>query len=467
MEISKTKIILLAIIFCSISGWAQSSQAATIVAASCGYADVNTALGEASANDVISIPVGTCSWAGNSLTINKTVTLQGAGIGNTIIEDGAFSDSVAGWKIKDFTFQYSSVTQLFLITNSDWLIEGNKFSGYPAGMARQNNGAHGTWANNLFVVGNNADAIIYANGRQNADWLTPSYFGQAGRFTFLEDNKFLCSAPEGSTYCSHIFMAQWGGSVVARCNLIEDADATRGWDNPFDGHNYGLGSAGSPVRAGREIEAYGNKFQPRIGYPMDAIWIRGGSGRIFNNVWDLTAPTFHYYPGGAIYFREYRETANGTYQYPLGSGNDYCGSITGIYTNNATGGGCVNNEGYPCCDGIGMGQDVLNVSGPGRQTAMPIYVWNNKSTLGVDVSVAQDTSTVNEQLVLQAGRDYIVNAGAPAGYVPYVYPHPARNLAATITCLTDAKSQAKTGIEFWSLLTDIVPPANPTGLSVI
>jgi len=56
--------------------------AATVDAASCSQDDVQTAIDSAIRGDTVKIPAGSCTWT-SSLSITKSITLQGAGIGST------------------------------------------------------------------------------------------------------------------------------------------------------------------------------------------------------------------------------------------------------------------------------------------------------------------------------------------------------------------------------------------------
>ncbi len=60
--------------------------AATWHAASTGLADVATAVNLAADGDTVTVPAGTATWTAQ-LTITKNITLQGAGVGQTIIVD--------------------------------------------------------------------------------------------------------------------------------------------------------------------------------------------------------------------------------------------------------------------------------------------------------------------------------------------------------------------------------------------
>lgn len=71
-------------------GFAGSSEAATINATSCLQSDVQNAINSASNEDIVTVPAGNCSWSsGVSIPNTKALTLQGAGIGNTIISGSA------------------------------------------------------------------------------------------------------------------------------------------------------------------------------------------------------------------------------------------------------------------------------------------------------------------------------------------------------------------------------------------
>ena len=61
---------------------------ATITAASASYADVSTAVAQAHDGDTVTVPAGTQTWS-STLTINKAITLQGAGKTQTIITNSS------------------------------------------------------------------------------------------------------------------------------------------------------------------------------------------------------------------------------------------------------------------------------------------------------------------------------------------------------------------------------------------
>jgi hypothetical protein len=127
--------------------------------------------------------------------------------------------------------------------------------------------------------------------------------------------------------------------------------------------------------------------------------------------------------------------------YPVDTNN--CGTNSANYpaSNEAT--NCSDNEGYPCCDQIGMGQD----GGGARQASDPYYFWDNTSEQGTQIQVNVTSGTPS--LYIQQGREFINDGTRPPSYAPFVYPHPDRNIGATTTCLVGAQSMADTGIAFW------------------
>src|SRR5262245_5114610 len=59
--------------------------AATITAASCSAADVQTAVNSAGDGDTVMVPPGSCTWSTRVSITNKSISLIGAGIGSTSI----------------------------------------------------------------------------------------------------------------------------------------------------------------------------------------------------------------------------------------------------------------------------------------------------------------------------------------------------------------------------------------------
>lgn len=73
------KLALLLLLLCGpVSG-------ATITAASCSTAHIQTAVDSAVSGDIVNVPAGSCTWTSTVNIVSKNITLRGAGVGNTVI----------------------------------------------------------------------------------------------------------------------------------------------------------------------------------------------------------------------------------------------------------------------------------------------------------------------------------------------------------------------------------------------
>ena len=70
----------------------------TINANSASQSDVAAAIASAADGDTVTIPGGTASWT-RTLQIKKGITIQGAGVGATIIKDGVQSGQLVRWTL--------------------------------------------------------------------------------------------------------------------------------------------------------------------------------------------------------------------------------------------------------------------------------------------------------------------------------------------------------------------------------
>jgi len=438
--------------------------AATVVAGSCERAAVQAAMDAATSGDTVVLPACGCTeaavWA-SRIDITKAVVIQGQGVGSTCIRDYGFL-GVAGvndWRITGIRFQQETavVTKPLLIgvqvhegtPVTGWAIDGNSFYGYAAAV-EVFNGSTGLIANNYIEASDStiSNEGIYIYGSNSADWASSLGWGDAGRYVFIEDNHFFCAGSK----CGHVILGGWGGSYVARCNKIESQSITNKWADAIDVHGYGHGTG---IRSGRQVEIYGNLFIQK-GNESRAMNLRGGTGRIFANRWQMTSQ----YGFNAIQFTDYRMIATGlAMAYPTSA--SVCSSNTASCLGADEATCCADHEGYACCDQIGTGQD-LDGSGGLRQQSVPAYLWDNKATTGADVSVGVAAGAA--ATYIQSGRDYI-SGEIPVGYRPYTYPHPARSLSTTTICLSDTSSNAKTGITFFAPAATF--PAAPQGLRLL
>lgn len=428
----KTKNIITALILCGIFGVAGKSYGAIISAASCSQADVRSAIASAAPGDMVKIPAGACTWGLSSatITVNKAITVQGAGADSTIITidgsgsmygEGAVVISAAA-TVGGFTIQtptsgscraaFSAASNGFRITNVKYLARMANV-GYFVNVGN----AYGLIDNCYVQGGDGTDELIFTRGPDDS-WQTADSFGGADN-VFIENNTFT-----GFGYVTDI---NSNGRAVVRYNTISGP-------MKIDGHGI---ETNTPARSFRQMEIYNNRWTDTKDEFWRAIEIRGGTVRIFNNVIDNT--------GGSVWVL--------LHQYA--SESPYPG-----YFNNA----CQCPSAYPIKDQVGLGMD------PKVAHSDPAYLWNNTVGGAPLTLTIPDTSGCSSacggafsmEAIIQSGRDYFLTAAKPAAmttYVPYACPHP---LVGSGSC-----SPMVTGTAGYSSLSGSdTPPAAPTGLVV-
>jgi len=391
-------------------------EAATIAAASCSPAAVQAAVNSAVDGDTIQVPAGTCSWT-TQVTVSKGITLQGAGIEQTVLLDSMPGGAYArfpmlvmstpnvgqNWRLTGITFGPGTTagvnangiivvagrshafridhirmapgmnTIKFIVYDGDlWgVVDHNQFE--TTGGVIVHTIDHSSWQG----VGTDGDN----------SWAQPVNWGSQ-EFIFIEDNVFVSTSSLTGVTDSN----QAGRFVFRNNTLTNSSIETHGTES------------GGRHRSVRAVEVYGNKFtNTSTSGQYTAVHLRGGSGVIFNNT--ILSGWF----GQFLIGDNYRSTINT---------NPYFGHCDGSspYDGNTAG-----LSGYPCLDQVGRGSGVL-LSGNTpplpqawpRQVPEPVFVWNNSS--GVQGMVAAGTPHI------QVGRDIILDS--KPGYTPYTYPHP-------------------------------------------
>lgn len=407
-------------------------------AAGLDQSDVVDCLSVALDGDTIHLPSGdSTNWSSRLEISKQNITIQGNGISNTTINGYGFliSTSSNGARITGIHFNTQSSTPAIRISSGSdtggtpvtgWMIDGNQFTADASRCISVYNGSTGLIANNTFYM--TGETTICVSGRDDLDWQTASFHGQASQSVFIEDNRFISTS---DTTTNHVMVANWGGSYVFRCNLVTDSGAGNTYRDMLDVHGYGHGTH---RRGGRAAEIYGNYLDNR-NYQYRTINLRAGSGRVFANRWS-NSNTF-------IGLTDYRMADYSlSMAYPIDP--DDCRTNSANYPAELEASNCTDNEGYPCCDQVGMGQDIV---GTVRQAADPYYFWDNEAVTGEKVSVTPAEDLPSDYI--QENREYFTGTTLPAGYSPYTYPHPDRGLTATCTCLSDENSSADTAITFW------------------
>lgn len=375
---------------------------ATINAASTSLADVQTAIDSASTGDTVTIPAGDSTWGASAtyLSVNKAITLQGAGQGQTNI---TLSDSGPTWSsgtiritaaatVKSMTIigsNAAAVCAFSVGTTNNWRITDIDFNGgsteaYFAYVGE----VYGLIDNNDVAGGSGSSELIFVRGPTDS-WQTAHSIGGANN-VFIEDNTF-----SGSGY---ICDANSNARVVVRYNTITGP-------MKVDGHGK---ASNTPARGVRHMEIYENTWN----YSGESnYWrymeIRGGTGRIFNNVVTAVGKTLY------LVMQEYGCLAqwsnfDNQYQCPAD---------------------------YPIDDQVGVGVD------PKSAASEPFYIWNNTlngsqvSAIAYEGIPAGATSYCDEGTwtmadIIQEDRDYFISESQPeaiSGYSAYTYPHPLQS----------------------------------------
>lgn len=403
------------IVFMSISP--KYSIGAVFYASSCSQGDVSAQLGIASDGDTVYLPAcsGGISWT-SGLTISKAITLSGTGIGQTVLIDNVSNGpmlefnvfgNAKAWRLTGIEFRGGMITKewnfmlrmsgsshLFQIDNCrfyNWASSSRAIGlfGDQRGVVYSNDFNTGNKFNQSILVNHsNWNGYSYGDG----SWADDDNLGTS-KFIFIESNTF--TGPAKAAFPGMVDC--YGGSrVVVRYNTINnDFVASHGTEST------------QRTRGIRAFEVYNNTFNNTGGAWFTAVYIRGGTGVVYNN----SAKTSYGSEFARIaLFANYRSNSSFT---PWGQ----CNGSSPFDQNAGSPGG------YACIDQPGRGKgnlitgDTPNPAYP-NQAASPIYVWGNSGYS--QRQAASDSAHVIEN------RDYIVNVQKP-GYTAFEYPHPLRS----------------------------------------
>jgi|GEM_PF-1086384 len=354
-------------------------QGELITAASGSRDDIQSAVDQAVAGDIVQIPAGTFDFDGTVL-VREGIHIQGAGRENTILiktdtERTMFNFKIynqtapafSAIKLKDPKGPYSSYNIYNTTVGIDlaygcWDLKvfDCEFEGFGlAGVITREywgGSPSVTWWRTRGVIYNNrfidcrmpglGYGVCMMGGRDKA-WDIAFDLG-SDYAVFIEDNYF--------SGARHAVAACDGARYVCRYNVIENHQMSA----PIDAHGNPCNEEG--IRATRKWEIYKNIINGNG--ESRGIDIRGGNGVIFEN-----------------------EIFNVT---------------TAIYLCNEKCPGC---GGYPCPDQV-------------RDS----YVWGNTLN-GVPAEALSTTCGDPDPLIVE-GRDFFNYE--KLGYVPYTYPHPLR-----------------------------------------
>lgn len=260
-------------------------------AASCSYSNVNSALAASSAGDTVAIPAGTCTW-GSTLTITKSITLQGAGAqtGGTHIDmqgNGAGNPLVVISPSSDVPIRitgiYFDAVSSSTGTNRQAIViytdVNAKLSQIRIDHCTFNQGNHvvnpngwvyGVIDNNKFI--NCDECVRFDGGDDNGfSWTREPIAAGTANAMFIEDNNFIFDNNALGEDLNELLYHNYGPRSVFRYNIVDFTAYTKGDALVFDAHG------GSPYISVAIGEYYNNRISIdhsyRVGKNRGGGWI--------------------------------------------------------------------------------------------------------------------------------------------------------------------------------------------------
>jgi Chitobiase/beta-hexosaminidase C-terminal domain len=415
---------------------------AQVNAASCTATDVQTAINIATTGQTVNVPAGTCTWSAGVVNVTKAITLNGAGQGVTNIDvspgnpNFTVTQSSAGVvRIKNFTFTATSTSQAFpqqINVNGTWppvnaiVFQNDTFTTNTATMMGVSVGGGVIISHSIISGGWNDFFMQITDDTDTNSWTTADTMGARDttglKNIYVEDNTF-AGMGNGAFDCDS------NCRFVLRHNTFSESGG-------FNSHGFDSSQFGGM----RHFEIYNNSFlYPRpsdltLGNINWFIWIRGGTGVIYNNNFDsLSGSTW-------------------------GDKSEIRLAIRGAEDDRPNGLSC-GADAYPVMHQLGQNNNGVGASFnsgtgvfSGGEFTDPIYFWGNTGNQGADsggytieVSAAffwGNPCGFNWNTYFQWGRDAInTTVGSPSlgsgggsvegtggtakpGYTAYTYPHP-------------------------------------------
>lgn len=358
---------------------------------------LNTCIANATAGDTINVTAGTATWASNT-QINKSLSIIGAGIGNTVITGDTFGIGAQStvFRVSGFTFNIPNGSTYFNISNGQqgWRIDHNDFE-------------HATWSDNfcIFALGelsngtspHAVEGLIDHNTMVNCRIVVYGEYGDTGgnkrwaealndgtvHSVYVEDNTYSTNGGclTGGVIGCNFVDTNNGGRYVARFNTITNSY--------FEAHSLGCTGGTPPTggcRGNRLVEIYNNGMTvTSVGGFSRPFFIRAGTGRIFHNTTSTNPYNVDKFDINNIRSCESSDTGYG------GCVGGNCESFQlcdGTYYVDANDGVA---PGHVCRDQIGTSTDAslwANSTFPNpapAQAKNPMYIWKNISPNGEQV----------------------------------------------------------------------------------
>lgn len=381
-----------------------TAYAADINANSCSQTDVQNAINSSVSGDRVLVPSGNCAW-GASVVVpdSKKITLQGAGVGQTIITSGTqfVGIGTSGSRVTGFTFEVTSGgTTMIDIQGQGWRIDHNHFINSTGSklLAMKPNGLNVTIQPRGLIDNNTFDGLrilMFGMGNFNTAseaWDDPLELG-TDNAVFVEDNIF------NQIFNGNIIDVNRGGRYVFRYNTVNVNMVTHS-GSLVEVHS----KQSTNERGSRSWEIYENTFNA-TNSTFTVMFIRGGTGVVFNNtiITNMSSTGIALDNVRSIAPRQ----CNGTD--PMDS-NEGVGAEVG----------------WMCRDQIGASTDEFLWTGANPnppQEKVPAYFWNN--TKNGSPTLPQINNSTGDHI--QSGRDYIDDGTVRPGYTAFTYPHPLRS----------------------------------------
>jgi hypothetical protein len=293
-------IVAMIFIVCAFPTRGQTASASTIHATSCSHADVSAAVASAQSGDTVIVPACSATWESN-LIITKGLTLQGAGVGSTVITSNytppnpgnpsdernfliaykpASPELNEAFRLTGFTLDINNKCEGIQLRNTSATpvnkirVDHNEIlnvsmSGGSARAIMITGTVYGVIDNNTFSGGN---TNISSYGLNGTSWDNLTFnFGSADNI-YYEDNTFII------TNTPHAAGA--GGRYCARYNTYIHTNSSAGLYPWYDMHgNQGIGQNHATMGA----EIYGNVVTMTYNNGVGMFDQRGGKAVIHNN----------------------------------------------------------------------------------------------------------------------------------------------------------------------------------------
>lgn len=256
------------------------------------YESVSACVSKALPGDTINVKAGSADWAANTLIINKSINLIGAGNDKTLIVNSAAAplinislSSDVAVRISCFYFTQATndtgytTIQVKGKTDGSFAytkirIDGNKIE-KGSRTVQVSGWVEGLIDNNTFM---NCNICIGITGDNHHSWGRPIQAGTANAL-FIENNTFITDNNADREPNQPIYH-QEGARTVTRYNTFDGSAYTNGNAIPYDSHgNWGtnlLDYRGQPI-----LEVYNNVFKAHHTYQITDF--RGGSILFYNN----------------------------------------------------------------------------------------------------------------------------------------------------------------------------------------